>query len=293
MGQMKLKINFADFWPNFVPTDNYFYHLLSSKYDVKISEKPDILFYADFGTSHKEYNTTQKVYYTGENKRPNFDECDFAFSFDYSDNPKNYRLPLWALWINWFNVPHCEKRDVSYLVPLNNLTGPRKTSKKQKFCNFVFSNHTGIRIPLFNEISMYERVDSAGPLLNNMGHRIPGRGDQRYKVEFISDYRFTIAAENSSFPGYTTEKLLHPLSVGSIPIYWGSERANEDFNQEAFINVHEYNDLIDVVDLIEEIESDYELYEKYITAPVFPNGKIPDLIKPESVLTFFEESILC
>ena len=290
---MKLKINFADFWPNFVPTDNYFYHLLSTKYEVQISDDPDILFYADFGNSHIQLKARAKVYYTGENKRPNFDECDFAFSFDYSDNPKNYRLPLWVLWINWFNVPHCEKRDVSYLIPLNNLTGPRKASKKQKFCNFIFSNHTGIRIPLFNEISMYERVDSAGSLLNNMGHRIPGRGDQRHKVEFISDYRFTIAAENSSFPGYTTEKLLHPLSVGSIPIYWGSERANEDFNQEAFINVHKYDNLVDVVDLIEEIEHDVSLYEKYITAPVFPFGQIPDLIKPESVLIFFEESILC
>ena len=91
---MKLKINFVDFWPNFVPTDNYFYHLLSTKYDVEISDSPDILFYADFGTSHKDQLARQKVYYTGENKRPNFDECDFAFSFDFSDNPKNYRLPL-------------------------------------------------------------------------------------------------------------------------------------------------------------------------------------------------------
>lgn len=290
---MKLKINFVDFWPNFVPTDNYFYHLLSTKYDVEISASPDILFYADFGNSKSSHEAQRKVYYTGENKRPNFDECDFAFSFDYSDNPKNYRLPLWVLWINWFDVPHSEERDVSYLTPLNNLTGPRKASKKQKFCNFVFSNHTGLRVPLLNEISMYEKVDSAGTLLNNMGQRIPGRGDQKPKVDFISDYRFTIAAENSSHPGYTTEKLLHPLSVGSIPIYWGSERANEDFNEDTFINVHQFDDLVEVVDLIEEIESNDSLYEKYVTAPVFPEGKIPDLLRPESVLTFFEENILC
>jgi len=140
---------------------------------------------------------------------------------------------------------------------------------------------------------MYEKVDSAGSLLNNMGQRIPGRGDQKPKVDFISDYRFTIAAENSSHPGYTTEKLLHPLSVGSIPIYWGSERANEDFNEDTFINVHQFDDLVEVVDLIEEIESNDSLYEKYVTAPVFPEGKIPDLLRPESVLTFFEENILC
>ena len=290
---MKLKINFADFWPNFVPTDNYFYHLLSTKYDVEISDHPDILFYADFGTSHKAHSTTRKVYYTGENKRPNYDECDFAFSFDYSDNPKNYRLPLWVLWVNWFDVPHSEERDISYLTPLNNLTGSRKVRKKNKFCNFVSSNHTGLRVPLFNEISMYDRVDAAGSLLNNMGQRIPGRGDQKPKVDFISDYRFTIAAENSSFPGYTTEKLLHPLSIGSIPIYWGSPVAHLDFNQDAYINVHEFDDLVEVVDLIEEIEEDEALYEKYVTAPVFRDNKVPDLCTPDSVIKFIEEKILC
>jgi hypothetical protein len=249
--------------------------------------------YADFGNSHTQLKTRAKVYYTGENKRPNFDECDFAFSFDYSDNPKNYRLPLWVLWINWFDVPHCEKRDVSYLIPMNNLIGPRKISKKPKFCNFVFSNHTGLRMPLLNEIAMYGKVDCAGSLMNNMNWRVPGRGDQKPKVDFISDYRFTIAAENSSHPGYTTEKLLHPLSVGSIPIYWGSPRANEDFNEEAFIDVHKFDDLVDVVDLIEEIEESESLYNKLISAPVFPNGKIPELYKPESVLKFIEEKILC
>ena len=121
-----------------------------------------------------------------------------------------------------------------------------------KLENFVFSNHTGLRVPLFNEISMYDRVDAAGSLLNNMGQRIPGRGDQKPKVDFISEYRFTIAAENSSFPGYTTEKLLHPLSIGSIPIYWGSPVAHLDFNQDAYINVHEFDDLVEVVDLIED-----------------------------------------
>ena len=86
---------------------------------------------------------------------------------------------------------------------------------------------------------------------------------------------------------------MHPLSIGSIPIYWGSPIAHLDFNKDAFIDVHKFNDLVEVVDLIEEIESDDSLYEQYITAPVFPSGKIPDSVKPESVLKFFEENIIC
>ena len=83
------------------------------------------------------------------------------------------------------------------------------------------------------------------------------------------------------------------MSVGSIPIYWGSQRANEDFNEDAFINVHKFGDLVEVVDLIEEIESDKSLYERYVPAPVFPAGKVPGSYKPEAVLKFFEENVLC
>ena len=43
----KLKVEFVDFWPNFIKTDNYFYNLLSQKYDLTVtSEKPDILFHS-------------------------------------------------------------------------------------------------------------------------------------------------------------------------------------------------------------------------------------------------------
>ena len=38
----------------------------------------------------------------------------------------------------------------------------------------------------------------------------------------------TIAFENSSFPGYTTEKIFEPMLEGSIPIYWGNPRVDED-----------------------------------------------------------------
>jgi len=46
-----IKINFVDFWDNFAKNDNYFFHLLSSKYHVKIDEDdPDVLFFSvDYG----------------------------------------------------------------------------------------------------------------------------------------------------------------------------------------------------------------------------------------------------
>ena len=52
----KLKVEFVDFWPNFIKTDNYFYNLLSQKYDLTVtSEKPDILFHSVDYANKKEH----------------------------------------------------------------------------------------------------------------------------------------------------------------------------------------------------------------------------------------------
>src|SRR5207249_8371440 len=49
------------------------------------------------------------------------------------------------------------------------------------------------------------------------------KGDMwQRKRAFISQYKFTIAFENSSYPGYHTEKILDPMMVDSLPIYWGN-----------------------------------------------------------------------
>ena len=154
-----LKVNFVDFWHNFKKEDNYFFHLLRQRYDVKIDEQdPDLLFFSVDYSKRRERDKfldhrCKKIFYTGENVRPNFDfpgsieyprysvgRCDFAFSFDYSDDPRNYRLPLWALFIDWFNAPHCEDRDQSYLIPPSALLN-RPTFPNTKFCNFVFVSH--------------------------------------------------------------------------------------------------------------------------------------------------------
>ena len=42
-----LKLYFCDFWPDFQAANNYFYHLLSTRYNVTIdSDDPDLLFFS-------------------------------------------------------------------------------------------------------------------------------------------------------------------------------------------------------------------------------------------------------
>jgi len=306
----KLKINFVDFWPNFIKNDNYFFNLLCTKYNVVIDEKdPDLLFFSvDFSKSNerKKYvnHPCKKIFFTGENVSPNYTselnidypryligKCNYSFSFEKTSE-KNYRLPLWVLFINWFNKKHDDNRDISYHIPLKNFFR-REFTKKTKFCNFVFSNNQGPRVEIFEHLNSYKHVDSYGKLKNNSNFSIPGRGDQKYKLHFLRDYKFTIASENSKADGYTTEKIIHPLSVGSIPIYWGSELVNQDFNKDCFVNINNFSNFDDVKEYIIEVDNNKNLYNSYLESPIFVNNKMPDHFLPEQVLLFFEKKILC
>lgn len=74
-------------------------------------------------------------------------------------------------------------------------------------------------------------------------------------------YKFTIAFENSSSNGYTTEKLIHPLRSFSIPIYWGNSLVTKDFNPKAFINCNDYdNDFDAIIERVKELDNNPDKY---------------------------------
>lgn len=310
-----IKINFTDFWHPWCKDNNYFYNLLNSKYDVVIDEEdPDLVFFSVYGHEIDRYYTEngfrgdcKKIFYTGENCRPNFDgplnvrsgryvarKCDFAFTFDHSDDPRNYRLPLWSLFIDWFNQGNDPTKDPSYPVPVDRFIN-RNNPPKSRFCAFLYSRSAGDRCRILDTIQRYKKVDCAGKVRHNTNYWIEGGAGHVEKINFLSDCKFTIAAENSKHggsDGYVTEKILHPLSVGSIPIYWGCDRVAEDFNEAAFINANKLSDE-ELFETVIRIDNDDDLYVEMINQPVFPEGEIPNFATPNSVLNFIEENILC
>ncbi|WP_443944219.1 glycosyltransferase family 10 domain-containing protein [Pedobacter sp. AW1-32] len=269
----KIKINFTDFWEGFDPADSFFYQLLAKHFDVEISEKPDILFYSVYTDVHRRYSCT-KILYTGENVRPNFSDCDYAFSFDFSTNSKNYRLPLYALYYNVNNL-------------INKKIDTKKTLEtKKKFCCFIVSNPIcEIRNNFFKLLSSYQKVDSGGKLYNNIGYCVEN------KLEFIRDYKFVIAFENSAFDGYVTEKIYEPFFANSVPIYWGSETVSKDFNTKRFINCHDYPDFEAVIERILFLDRNDEEYLKILSEPVFTNDQLTEFVKEENILNKLTEII--
>ena len=159
---------------------------------------------------------------------------------------------------------------------------------KQRFCNFVASQLNRIsegsilRYDFVKQLLEYKQVDCAGSVLNNTDElqRKSPRGESdwaRGKLRYIAQYRFTVAFENKSQPFYITEKILHPLMVGSIPIYWGAPNIAQFFNPASFINCHDYASFDAVIERIKEIDSNPELYQQYLNAPkILPDSLLYD-----------------
>ncbi|MBQ2017362.1 MAG: hypothetical protein II208_02440 [Alphaproteobacteria bacterium] len=252
MTKKKIKINFCDWWSGFDKNNNIFSNVLKKYYDIIISDTPDFLFYSCHGGDYLRYNNCTKVFFTGENLLPNFNECDYGVSFDYINfGNRHFRCGPW--------LPRtvCDRSIIT------------DDMAHRKFCNFIYSNTKSgagalLRQDFCTELMKYRHVDCPGRVLNNMSadDLEPRDGDWgTSKLAFLNKYKFTIAFENSCSDGYTTEKMLHPVLAHSVPIYWGNPLVVRDFNPRAFINCNDYdNDFDKIIARIRELDNDDEQY---------------------------------
>lgn len=266
-----IKIKFDQLYPGFNIHENHFTFLLSKRYNVEISDDPDFYFFSKSYTGEENYLNYKchRIFFGGENERANWNRCDYVIDSDfYENNPRHLRFPLWALW-------HPEQ-----------LAKPKNEAlflNKEKFCCMVVSNAKAKeRIRFFNQLSEYKKVDSGGRFLNNIGSPVEN------KIDFIKEYKFVISFENSSYPGYTTEKLIEPMIANSIPIYWGNPAVGKDFNTKSFINIQDMNDIDKAIERIIELDNNEKKYFSLINEPWFKNNKVPAEQSTESFLNFFD-----
>ncbi|GHT41422.1 fucosyltransferase [Bacteroidia bacterium] len=257
----EIKIFFVDFWKGFNNKNNFILSALKNQYHIIIDpHNPDYLFYSLFGSDHFRYQDSIKIYFTGENDVPDFNLCDYGIAsalLTFGD--RYFRLPLYTLYDGYEDV----------IAKVGNVGALHTTPLQQqylqrKFCNFVYSNaqlSNPIREEFFHRLSLYKQVDSGGKYLNNIGGQVDD------KINFIKDYKFTIAFENSSVSGYTTEKLLDPMQVNSIPIYWGNPNVDLDFNTKSFINIADYQSIDEVIKEIIYLDTHDEAYLEKLSQP--------------------------
>lgn len=267
----RLKINFGYFWPDFKKDDNYFTRILSLKYKIEITDNPDFFFFTHLYNGKRDYlkYNCHRIFLGCENERADWNICDYVLDSDFIENNRRHkRFPIWAGW----NLEKLAEPKV-----IGSFAG------KKKFCCMLVSNAKAKeRIEFFHLLNKYKQVDSAGRYLNNIGHKVDN------KMDFIKDYKFVISFENSSYPGYTTEKLIEPMLTNSIPVYWGNPEVQKDFNTNSFINIKSRNDFHAAIEKIIELDNDEEQYLRIATEPWFHNNSIPQEMSRDSLSAFFD-----
>jgi hypothetical protein len=123
--------------------------------------------------------------------------------------------------------------------------------------------------------------------MNTLGHRV---ADKR---AFLAARRFTIAFENESHPGYTSEKIVEPMLVNSIPIYWGDPLVGRDFDTRSFLSAHDCGSrqtsamLDELVDRVVEIDRDPDMLRTMLARPWFRNNQVPRCGRTDAILDQF------
>lgn len=254
-----VSVKFVEFWPTFDIHHNVFVDALSSRHNVTVigsesPETPDILFYSrceTSGKSHYDYDDCIKVYFTGENDIPDFNECDYALSFHpIAFGPRHLRFPLYMLY--------------EYDRALNPPEISDGEAIGRGFCSMVLRNYGDcdpMRLKIIDSVDSYKPLAYGGRFRNNVGGCVDD------KIDFLHHYKFNLALENSMDPGYVTEKIVEPFAAPTVPIYWGSDFVKVDFNPEAFINAADYDTLESLIDRVKYLDNHDDEYLAMLRAP--------------------------
>ena len=248
----KIRIAFSDFWDVFDPNDNFITDALRKHFEVEISDDPDFVFCSIFGRRYLKYDCA-RIYYTGENLAPDFNLVDYGMGFgDISFYDRYLRLPHYVLY----------PRACSLAMAKPSMSDEELLNRG--FCSYVISNAVSCseRGEMIDKLAAYKDLASGGRYHNNVG------GPVADKIEFSKHYKFSIAFENSSSRGYTTEKIMESFASSTVPIYWGNPDIAAEFDPGSFINCHDFASFDDAVAFIKKVDNDDELYLKMVRTPV-------------------------
>lgn len=249
------------------------------------SDNPDYLIYDVFSCDQLEskYNNSIKIAFYTENIIPDFNYADYSIGFhniNYLDRYFRKTTLIWKFQIKYFNIKNKYFENIRRKV--------YRAKIRIKFCAAVISNYKSsdrFRINFINELSKYKNVDMGGKYKNNVGGKI------KNKINFLSDYKFSIAMENSEGQGYVSEKILDSFLAGTIPIYYGGYTIDEFINPKSFILIKNENDMQKKIEYIKKIDNDEILYKSMLNEKLFNDNlaNISSIEKAEFFNHIFEQ----
>jgi len=281
----KIKVYFCDVWPEF-NYENIFLPILQKHFDVEVTaNNPDVIIHSIYnGFKETPKYKCKKILFLGENYRPSQFGSNYSISFDpHTDN--NYHLPLWQVYL----ILRPELKD--------KLFNRINHESFDKFCSFTVSNGNNFfRNGFFDQLNAYKYVNSYGRFrTNDQGLQKISHGgywrDAKFTFFCNIKHKFSIAFENNSYPGYTTEKIMDAFLGASIPLYWGDPKIKEDWNEKAFINVMKFYNK-DLMEYIKFIDNDDNEFFKMYNEPIFiPEQRKKHLQNIENFESWFIQKI--
>ncbi len=258
-----IRINFCGCGNEFKANNNLILNILKKHFTVEISDNPDYVI-CGIGGNHFEYMKYNcvRILLMTENFSPDFTVFDYCIGFDYLEfGDRYFRLPYSFQSKSgepWIPQIVSEEEARKYLL-----------TDKKHFCNFIYrhpSSH-GVREEIFDKISEYKEITSAGNFRNNLSGKTSNysneggalRINRNEKLEYLKSSKFTIACESVIYPGFETEKIVDAFLMHSIPIYYGSTTITNTFNKKAFINVGETG-LDEMLNMVKDIDNNDEKY---------------------------------
>jgi len=229
---------------------------------------------------HPFSHNRKRIYFNGENNHhPNFApylnnlldhrSIDLSLGFDYTDDPRYLRFPLWLL--EMF-PPQSTVNDIKRIC--DQLSHQQwDSTTRNRFCALVSGNRgpddpgAQRRTRLVESLNAIASVDCAGKLLHNTDELKTRFNDN--KAEFLKQYKFYICPENASVEGYVTEKAFHAIGSGCIPIYWGACGNPEPdvLNRDAILFWDPDGDNEELLHRISVLQSDNRLYRDFFEQP--------------------------
>jgi GR25 family glycosyltransferase involved in LPS biosynthesis len=212
------------------------------------------------------------------------------------EDDRHIRVPLWLMFLEWFSgQPHLQRNPNS--LPWKwalDFQDEEAGTKERKFCAFVVSNPSNpVRNAAFEALNAIAPVSSGGGYKNNIGGPIHhvyggggGGGGDVAKHAFLKEHTYCICYENSSAPGYVTEKLLHAKLAGCVPLYWGTD-ASADFDPAGFLNFTGQEG--ELVEAVRRLEANPAERERIAKTPALDPGRLQ---KAKATLLRVTEAIL-
>lgn len=186
-----------------------------------------------------------------------------ALGFDYFEDERYLRFPLWIL---YHFSPEADEKEIRETC--QRLRYPMDTEDRDRFATMIASHDVDdIRKRITNTLDSISTVSCAGKLLHNDDSLWKQYKDN--KSAYMRSFRYNICPENSNAMGYVTEKLFQSIQAGCIPIYWGSYNQPEPniINPQAVLFFDTQSTNEPLTQIICSLENNPQMYKEMANLP--------------------------